>query len=369
MARNTLKKELDSQERVVRLTEQVNQLTRRLRALEGVPPDQPAASGPKSRRELLRLAGAGVVGAVGAAALQAVPAAAATGQAFTLGQANDANATTSLANTAASSPSPILQVTGPTTGVSSSVVSGAAIYGNSGFQAVYASGTAFGVNAISSIGLDLAANGTGRIYQYSIVDNLGNPMAGPPTFTPNQPSNLSPGGELVRDKDSVIWASRATDTGTAAWKRVNSVRVDAANGSGGFFTPTRIVETRASKGVKGGIPGPLAPNQTYTWPAAGSFLGTSGIPTDAVGIVGNLTVVASAGSSFGGAGYAAIFPAGFTYTPGTDPSTVNFGDPLFAVPNSFVLGFGTGLNAGKFSVYVYGSVSVYILVDVTGYLQ
>jgi hypothetical protein len=172
-------------------------------------------------------------------------------------------------------------------------------------------------------------------------------------------------GELVRGLDNSLWLS-SVGAGRAGWKRMNTTRVDTADGTGGFFHPVRIVETRPDKGIKGGLTGPLAPNNTYTW---GPFNGTNGIPPDAQGIVGNLTIVASAGSSFGGAGYAAIFPAGFVYTPGTDPSTVNFGDPLFAVPNGFTVGFGTGSNTGKFSVYIYGNVPVFVLVDVSSFIQ
>jgi hypothetical protein len=222
---------------------------------------------------------------------------------------------------------------------------------------------------MSATGMDVYANGSGRIAQFpQVILAPGTPSVAP-GYMPGHNAI-----ELVRSDDGSIWASRALNGaplgfGQGAWRRMNSVRVDSAAGDGTFFKPVRIVETRASKGVRGGITGPLQPNQTYTWPASGSFLGMNGIPSDAVGIVGNLTVVTQGGSSFGGGGYVAIFPAGVVYTPGTDPSTVNFGDPLFAVPNGFTIGFGIGANAGKFSMYIYGSVPVYVLVDVTAVLQ
>jgi len=53
-----------------------------------------------SRRDLLRLAGAGLVGAAGAAAFSVIPAAAATGGNFLLGSGNQADAQTLLQLTA-----------------------------------------------------------------------------------------------------------------------------------------------------------------------------------------------------------------------------------------------------------------------------
>src|SRR5256885_14404029 len=67
---------------------------------------------PTSRRELLRLAGALAAGAAGGLVLRPLPVAAASGGNMILGQANDANAPTTLSPTAASTPSSLFEVIG-----------------------------------------------------------------------------------------------------------------------------------------------------------------------------------------------------------------------------------------------------------------
>src|SRR5207248_1049198 len=73
--------------------------------------------------------------------------------------------------------------------------------GGIGVGVLGASDVGYGVLGESGSGFDLSAFGTGRVFQFSITDNLGNVQAGPPSFTPAQPPNF-PGGELVRDANS-----------------------------------------------------------------------------------------------------------------------------------------------------------------------
>src|SRR6266576_2183883 len=75
---------------------------------------------PRSRRDLLRMAGVAAVGAAGALVVRGTPANALAGQAVIQGQTNDSNATTNLIPTAGSAPAPLVQslgqgVTPPTT--------------------------------------------------------------------------------------------------------------------------------------------------------------------------------------------------------------------------------------------------------------
>jgi hypothetical protein len=171
----------------------------------------------QSRREVLKLAGAAVVGAAGGAALRAMPAAAATGDPLTLGSSsNNANASTILAPTTASAPSPMLEVRGSGAGAvpggsgalrgsGSSGADGVDGYapGSMGYGVYGASDLGWGVVGASSQGVDVAALGTGRLAQASNV------AAGPPSFTPTY---STPTFEQARDDRGVIWVSQPGGT-------------------------------------------------------------------------------------------------------------------------------------------------------------
>jgi hypothetical protein len=377
----------DLEGEIVRLSTIVDQLKGRLDGLDGGSSNGHEGDKPSTRRDLLKMAGAAVAGAAGGLLLNGVPAAAADGGNVVLGNTsgattNDAAHTTSLTATTAAGPIPLIEVIGPNAAVPTSnapkfyaplqsfaaIPSGAAIGtlaegvdgwapGGAGAGLVGSTDVGYGVIGQSGSGLDVAAYGTGRIFQFSLVDNQGNPIAGPPTFTPAQPPDL-PGGEFMRDANGVLWLGSATGTLAAAWRRINTVRLDAADGSNNFFQPVRVVDTRLNTN-----PGPngIRPaNSMATW---GPFPGTNGIPSDAIGIVGNLTV-----ANFNANGFAAIFPAGAAYNPNTSPSSVNITAGLAAIANSFVIGFGVGANAGKVSVYN-GGTQANVIIDVTGYIQ
>ena len=92
---------------------------------------------------------------------------------------------------------------------------------------------------------------------------------------------------------------------------------------------------------------------------AGQGAGASAIPADAIAVVGNLTAV-----SYTGSGFLALSPAGVTV--GT--SSVNFITGQTAIANGFIVGLGTGLNAGNVQVKVAGHAS-HFLIDITAYIQ
>src|SRR5437773_12023135 len=306
---------------VARLSAIVEQLKGRLDGIDGRSNGNGAQSHPHSRRDFVKLAGAAVAGAAGGVLLGAVPAAATNGNAVILGNAsgavlNDAANTTSLTATGATgTPTPLVKIIGSGAILPSGPPNGPDLEGalqvfskpgtpgatptpaeaidgwgpgGIGVGVLGASDTGYGVLGESGSGFDVAAFGTGRVFQFSITDNLGNPQAGPPGFTPAQPPSF-PGGELVRDANSLIWTSRASGAGTAGWRRLNTTRVDAADGSNNFFQPVRIIDTRNGTG---GATGARAANSTTTW---GPFPGTNGIPDDAIGIVGNVTVTGYTG--------------------------------------------------------------------------
>ena len=368
-----------------------------------------------SRRDLLRLAGAAVAGAAGSVALQAIPASAANGGPMTLGAANDANATTQLHPTTGSSPTPLFQVdaSAATTGDAISALAGSGtssngvvgtagsgqtsigVLGNagSGTQSVGAAGiggagsasagvigqagtqassagvvgittVGYGVFGQATTGIDLIAGGNGRLAQVPFATG----GAGAPNHTPGA-GQL----EIVREDDGSVWVSRA-QAGTpiglnqVAWKRLNAVRVDAADGSGNPFVAVRILDTRYGIGT-GTHSGPLLPGEVVDF---GAYTNTNGIPLDAVGLIGNLTAVASdiygnALYAFPALGWLALTPGGTN--PANSVSSVNFGGPVQAVANFFVMGFGAGPYAGKLRVKNGGGNKIHVLIDAFGYLQ
>jgi hypothetical protein len=402
------------------LRERLQEITVRLQTLEG---DGSNGNGNvSSRRDLLKLAGAVAAGAAGSIVLRPVPAAATASGNVVLGAAsppNDSNVTTFLGPTAGSRPSPIVAIEGqvpptlpanplatsggaavslpvllvlaphgvfPTAGGGSpapfypgngplqaiggpvDLVSGSTTLhvaeGVDGFAAVdpadpNARGAGvigesdFGIGVVGSGGTDFVAGGSGYLSQLSITDNSGTEVAGPPSTPPQY--NFA----QVRDVNGVLWLSGAT----GAWRRANTVRVDNVAGTGPFV-PVRIIDTRSSTGTAGsglGVNAPLQPGVTYTF---GPFTNTNGLPADAIGIVGNLTVV-----NFTGAGYVKLFPAGVAEPA---PSSLNFGPPFASSgwANAYTVGFGTGPNVGKVSIRLSSNgITSHVILDVTAYLQ
>jgi hypothetical protein len=363
------------------------------------------------------LAGAAAAGAAGSIVMGAIPAAATQGSALLMGTTtNDASLTTQIFPTATASPvpAPLFEATGqsvtvpttiaptasitppvsqsiplvgaigpggslppnPTTGlpdypgfapiqgVGGSTTIGTKTYseglngwggGQLGIGVTGDSDHGYGLAGLSG-GIDVAALGNGRIMQLPLFDNLlTSPPFGPPNYT--NPNDF----EQVRDGRGVLWLSGVSGT----WRRANTLRFDTPNGLAAF-RPARILDTRNSTGTPGSSPGlganqPLQPGQVYTF---GPFTNSNGIPADAIGIVGNVTVV-----NFTGAGYVALFPGGVA-DPGV--STLNFGGEFASSgwANAFTLGFGTGANAGKISIKLSNNgITSHVIVDVTGYVQ
>ncbi|HEU0169412.1 MAG TPA: hypothetical protein VFS62_16670, partial [Chloroflexota bacterium] len=204
---------------------------------------------------------------------------------------------------------------------------GAGVYG--------LSDTGYGVIGDSNQGIGVYAQTSGRIRQDGLLGH------GLPGYLPNL-------YEQVRDADGILWIHNAA----GEWRRVNSVRVDAADGSGVPFAPFRVKDTRS--GAK------PAAGSTTVIQIAGAGSGASSIPADAVAVMGNLTA-----TGYAGPGFLALSPAGVTV--GT--SSVNFITGQGAIANGFIVGLGTGVtNGGKIQVKVAGHAS-HFLVDITAYIQ
>jgi len=340
------------EEQVRRLTETVESMRGQVARLEG---REPSAEIKKAsdRRGFLKLGAGAVLGALGMAAAKVVPAAAATGGNMILGNPNSADASTTLIATGGTPPVQVMGVSAAGTtwvegttgtfagplqglGTSTGVVDGVDGWagGTSGAGVYGVSDSGYGVIGESSTGIGLYARTSGRVRQ----EGLANP--GLPSYTPNL-------FEQVRDSDGVLWIHN----GSGVWRRVNTVRVDTASGSGLPFKPFRRLDTRS--GAK------KAAGSTTAVTIAGQGAGASAIPADAIAVMGNLAAV-----SYTGSGFLAIMPQGVAYNPAADPSSVNFIVGQAAIANAFVC----GLSGGALQVYVSGHSSHFI-VDITAYIQ
>ena len=358
------------EEQVQKLTGEVDEMRARMARLEGGEPAHPNGPAPKSRRGFLKFGAGAVMGALGMAAAKVVPVAAATNGNFILGAANAAGLPTTLAGdttAVAGGPNPVLKVSA--VGTNATLLTAALPPGglNGAVQALGADGTtagqfegidAFatgatawavygltdggtGVVGESNTGIGLYARRSGRIRQEGLA------AAGNPSYLPNP-------FEQVRDANGVLYIHSLTGAGQARWRRVNTVRVDASDGTGAFFKPFRLVDTRLTGGPKAG-----STYNDHVVINAGS--GASKIPADAIGVVGNLTAV-----GYNSVGFLTIMPKGVAYDPSVDPSSINLISGTGAVANAFIVGLGTG---GMVTVFIGSPGSSSYIIDITGYIQ
>ncbi len=362
--------------------------------------EAPDTTSKNSRRDLLKLAGAALAGAAGAAALRAVPAAATTGQYVVQGQLNlESNDAPTILSMGGS--------TGPMTSTGASLIgqAGTGLFGSGYFTSDHSqeigllgiskgsngdgtngpgtgvmglSNSGAGGKFMSSTGYDVQLGalagdngtlGSGRLAMIGRGDvNAVAPAWQPAFYVHTSLGILNFQHEIVRGNDASIWASRFdtnSSLATARWKRINAVRVDTSDGTGGNFKPKRVIDTRvtSSPPVTGGKP---SANTLHVVTVAGVGTGASAIPGDAIAVMGNLTAV-----NWNGAGFLAIMPAGITvgtgatqYNPNADSSSLNFLPGQSALANSFVC----GLHNGQLQVYV-GVAASHFIIDITAYLQ
>lgn len=277
---------------------------------------------PRSRRQLLTMAGAAVAGGTALALTGANPAGAANGDPVLLGSNNTATATTFISSNA----------------------------GLSGVLAVSATGD--GTNGLQAAGQgdasDVKLNGTGRLAQVGALTGTAQPTWGVEDTLIGD--GVDAAHELVRTTTGLIWASAGGAGSSTTWKRINAVRFDNPNGNGTAFSPFRLLDTRS--GSK------RSTNINYVTDVAGH----ANIPDDAIAIFGNVTVV-----SPNWTGFLTLFPTG-TAVPTV--ANLNFSSGEIA-GNFFMVGLGTGGNAGDLSVRA-GDVAgktYHVIIDVFGYVQ
>lgn len=286
------------------------------------------ADAPRSRRQLLTLAGAAVAGGTAIALGSASPAGAANGDELIIGQANSATIDTSL---------------------SSSGAAGAVLNVN---------GTSDGVGAIQAAGqgdaLDIKLTGTGRLGQ----DYFGAGNA-QPSFDINDTSiggQVDPLHEIVRGRNGTIWASTGIATGASTqWKRMNTPRFDNPNGSGGVFSPFRLLDSRPGQASAISRSTPLPTNTNTTI----DIDNLANVPSGTVGVFGNITVLNSNYT-----GFVTLFPTGASVPT---VANINFGTGEL-VGNFFQVGLS---NSGSLTIRPgdAGGRTVDVIIDIFGYVQ
>ncbi len=169
---------------------------------------------PRTRRQLLGLAGAAAVGGAGLVIAGAGPASAADEGPLLMGNANNSSG-------------------GDLTGLNATTLASLSV----GITGLTEDTTA--LSAASGTGMDIKMVGSGRL-------GMGGSLSGnaQPSFLPNLQ-------DLVKSNSGALWSGTgALFSDSRTWKRINAVRVDNPNGNGSAFTPFRFFDStqRRSEG-------------------------------------------------------------------------------------------------------------------------
>jgi hypothetical protein len=216
---------------------------------------------------------------------------------------------------------------------------GATGWGNFGF-----SDAGVGTIGYSTTGISLEAQGGGRFRQ--ALRAAGAPTTG--TFTK---------GEQIRDANGELFICVGDGT-PGTWRRVAAVKEGFTGGSINLLgKPIRLLDTRLGGGA------PLAVGNTLNLQVTGVNVGGLSVPTGALGVIGNVTVVNTGAPR----GYLSLFPQGPPPSPLT--ASVNwFGaDQILNVavfarlnPTNGQMGIGNGL--------VGGSTPTHVVFDASGFI-
>ncbi len=196
-----------------------------------------------------------------------------------------------------------------------------------------------GVQGVSQTGIDLVANGSGRIASNIQLD-VGAPTTG--TYL---------AGEQIHDAGGNLFICIAGGT-PGTWLKVAA----AAAGRGGMVNllsaPIRLLDTRLSIGK-------LPAGSVNVLQVTGVDVGGISVPKGATGVVGNVTVVQP-----NGGGDLRLYPAGAPL-PGT--SSINFASGQ-VVANGVTVGLNT---SGQISIKVDmpANTSTHVIFDASGYVM
>ncbi len=311
----------------------------------------PAARTTTSRRGLLKWGGLGAAaalaaaaGTAGAAGLNMPIAHAADGGSLTLGQNNTAEHLTTLTydgtetapiafsieNSGSAFSTGLTVFVGPNgTGILSSTLdAGTGLNGQSD--------TGYGVVGESQFGIDFFANGGGRIQQ-KLSGFTGAPTSG--SYTQ---------GEQIRDNAGDLYICIASGS-PGTWRKV-AAGVPGVSGAINFLAnPIRLLDTRTGS--------PYAGGSTHSLQVTGVVIGGISVPSGAVGVVGNVTVV---GPTSGGD--LRLYPGA------TAPATSSIN---FASGQTIANGVVVGLNSsGQLNIRVDmpSGTHTNVLFDASGYI-
>src|SRR5882672_5556889 len=324
----------------------------------------------RSRRQMLKLAGASFAGAAAAAAglaTRTVPGLAATGGNMILGaskdsaNANQAANATEVEYTAGTTPGAGLlgqigSVWAPSTSSYPSAVAGwsTAAHTPNGVYGWTDQATGRGVVGYGNAGVGVfGGTNTGYAGQFMLG---GGSAKAHLLLTPGGTAGAPPpaghvAGELFVDSAGVLYYFNA-----GAFRPIA--------GSGGGITtmlsaPIRLLETRvAYEDPSAGQTKPhrkLNNGETFDLPITGQVIGVISVPAGAKAVIGNVTVTGTTGS-----GYLTLFPFG-----AAQPivSSINYGAGA-TVANGVIVGLSA---AGHIAIYCYASSDV--IFDAAGYVM
>ncbi len=307
-----------------------------------------------SRRNMLKLAGAAVVGTAAAVATNALPAAAADGSSILLGQDGTANNTyttpTGINFTGANTDGVLFKVQDGTTWTASSATYPSALAG-------YASISGSARNGI--YGYTQWADHAGIVGygSFGTAGSLGGRFAGARAAINLVSSGATPAvvatahkvGDIIRTDDGSAWYVTADGT-------PGTLRKLAGPTSAGTLhllaTPVRVYDSRVGE-VPATAPKTPLSGATRTIDCT---LNSSGVPAGAAGLVLNVTAL-----SLSAVGYLSVSP-GATGFSGT--STLNWNAVSAVVANSVTVGAGAG---ATIDVTVGGGGNTNFIVDVFGF--
>ena len=308
---------------------------------------------PTSRRRLFKIGAVGVA-AVGAAAvgnaMAASPAEAATGGALLIGEANattgghDVTSLSGGGGFLSAAKSNNIGVEGR------ALLQTPGSLGVKGTGVIGIQGTTIGGGTIGAVGPGVLGVGNSAGVGVQARNASGASLLLEPFGSTTLPGSSSVGQFIVLSDGSLHYSYAS-----GAWVPLTNGIVPIA--------PVRVINTTNGTG---GITGPLAAGGAVHTSTA--IAGTHGIPSEAIGIVGNFAISGEGGALLNGFGVATIFPAGAA-TPAT--ANINAGAGCFAISNSVTVGFGIGGNAGKLSIVWSGGGAVpnaQAFLDVTGYI-
>ncbi len=309
----------------------------------------PASTTSTTRRNLLKWGGLGAAAALAAtsgAVLTSQTAHASDGGSLLLGNNNTAEHLTTLTyngsetapigfsieNSGSSFSTGMTIFAGPNgTGLLASTLDGGT--GISG-----QSDTGVGVEGIGQFGIDFHANGSGRILQTTA------------SFTGAPTSGTYSIGEQFRDHKGDLYICIASGT-PGTWRKV-AAGVPGVSGALNFLTnPIRLLDTRVSPGT------PWNAGSTNALQVTGVVVGGISVPSGAIGVVGNVTVVSpSAGGDL------RLYPG--ASAPAT--SSINFATG-WTIANGVTVGLDS---SGKLNIKVDmpASTHTHVLFDASAYI-